>query len=587
VAEAIYSAAIMSRHTLAPVLLAAVLWAAGAVPLAASAVAEEASLSVRAVLEGEGVLPLAGRRLDRGALATLYHAREYAPIWVTAPEREAALVKALAEAPAHGLDAAAFVVPAAAPAERDLLLTDAFLRYGKALAQGRVSSAKLENDWALTAPDFDAAAALDAAASGDVGAVLAALAPAAPGYKRLQAALVQYRALDAGGGWPQLAESGKLKRGDSGAAVAALHQRLAAEGYLAEATGKEFDAALQAALKQFQAQHGIDVDGQVGHATYLALNVTAAEHVEQVRINLERWREMPRDWPETRIEVNVPAAWLTVIENGTPGLAMRAIVGAEKHPTPVLQARMNAVLFNPPWNIPTSIIKKEILPHLKRDPNYLDRNHYVYVTHNGASGIQQLPGPDNALGRIKFELPNEFDVYLHDTPSHPLFSRAIRTLSHGCVRLENPRELAVYVLTGAKANWSLKEIDDAIAVGDTRRVQMAHSIPVYLLYWTAFVDDRGAVEFRDDIYGRDLRLAAAMERRDAAERIAAIPAAVPPPVPGPTPAPASTPTPAPALTPPSAPAPAPNPTFGPGPTTLPISAPADSAGQMQSKTAAD
>jgi murein L,D-transpeptidase YcbB/YkuD len=576
VAEVIYSAAIMHRHAFAPIFLAAVFWAAGPPPLPASAAAEEASPSVRAVLEGEGVLPLVGRRLDRGALATLYYARNYAPIWVTSPEREAALVSALAEAPAHGLDAAAFAVPAAAPAERDLLLTDAFLRYGAALAQGRVSSAKLENDWALPAPVFDAATALDQAAAGDVGAVLTALAPTAPGYKRLQAALRWYEALDAGGGWPQLPEGGKLKRGDRGAAVAALRQRLAAEGHLAEAGGKEFDAPLQTALTQFQAQHGIEVDGQVGHATYLALNVTAAARVEQIRTNLERWREVARDWPTSRIEVNVPAAWLTVIENDAPALAMRAIVGAGQHPTPVLQARMNAVLFNPPWNIPSSIIKKEILPHLKRDPSYLDRNHYVHVTHNGASGIQQLPGPDNALGRIKFELPNEFDVYLHDTPSHPLFSRAIRTLSHGCVRLENPRELAVYVLTGARATWNLKEIDDAISVGDTRRVQMAHSIPVYLLYWTAFVDDGGAVEFRDDIYSRDLRLAAAMAQRDAAERVAAVPTAVPTAA---SPTLAPVPAPVPAL--------APNPTFGPGQITQPISAPADSAGQMQSKTAAD
>jgi L,D-transpeptidase YcbB len=566
----------MSRHALVPVLLAALLWAAGDLSLASCASAEEAGLSVRAVLEaGEGVLPLAGRELDRGALAILYHARDYAPIWVSAPEREATLLKALAEAPVHGLDAAAFTVPAAAPAERDLLLTDAFLRYAKALAQGRVSSAKLENDWALPAPVFEASAAVDQAAGGDVGAVLAALAPAAPAYQRLQGALQRYQALNAAGGWAQLPEGGKLKRGDSGKAVAALRQRLAAEGYLAEAKGKEFDAALETTLKQFQMQHGIDVDGQVGHATYLALNVTASAHVEQIRANLERWREMPRGLPETRIEVNVPAAWLTVIEHEAPGLAMRAIVGAESHPTPVLQARMNAVLFNPPWNIPASIIKKEILPHLKRDANYLDRNHYVHVTHNGAPGIQQLPGPDNALGRIKFELPNDFDVYLHDTPSHPLFSRAIRSLSHGCVRLENPRELAVYVLTGAKADWGLKEIDDAIADGDTRRVQMAHSIPVYLLYWTAFVDDGGAVEFRDDIYGRDLRLAVAMTARDAADRIAGAPTPVPVPLP------------APALAPPPASAPAPKPTFGRGPTTLPISAPAASAGKMQSKTSAD
>jgi L,D-transpeptidase YcbB len=592
---AIYFAATMLRHVLAPALLSALLWGAVAVPFPAAAAAEQegldGGLSVRAVLEGEGVLPLAGRRLDRGALATLYQARDYAPIWVTAPEREAALIEALAEAPAHGLDAAAFVVPAAPPAERDLLLTDSFLRYAKTLAQGRASSAKIESDWALRAPDFDAAGVLDRAAGGDVAAVLAALAPEAPSYKRLQAALLRYRAIDAAGGWPLLPEAVKLKRGDSGAAVAILRQRLAAEGFLTEAKGKEFDAAVQAALKRFQLQHGIDVDGQVGRATFLALNVTAAARVEQIRANLERWREMPRDWPETRIEVNVPAAWLTVVEHNVPGLAMRAIVGAEKHPTPVLQARMNAVLFNPPWNIPTSIIKKEILPHLKRDPSYLDRNHYVYVTHNGASGMQQLPGPDNALGRIKFELPNEFDVYLHDTPSHPLFSRAIRTLSHGCVRLENPRELAVYVLAGAKSSWGLDEIDGAIAGGDTRRVQMARSIPVYLIYWTAFVDDDGTVEFRDDIYGRDLRLARAMEARDAAERITAAPAAGAPRVSSPAPAPPPAPVPAPAVAPPPAPSPppspVPNPTFGPGPTTVPISAPATAPALIRLKSTVD
>jgi L,D-transpeptidase YcbB len=577
-AMAIYFAAIMFRRTLFPVLLAVLLVAAGSIPRAAAA--EDAIPSVRAVLEGEGVLRLAGKPLDRGMLATAYYARAYAPVWVTAPEREAALIKALAEAGAHGLDPTAFAVPAAAPAERDLLLTDAFLRYGQALTQGRVSSAGLESDWALPRPDFDAAAALERAASGDVGAVLAALAPAEAGYKRLQTALQRYEALAAGGGWPALADSGKLKRGDSGPAIAALRQRLYAEGYPAEAKGKDFDAALQAALKQFQAQHGIEVDGQVGPATYLALNASAATRVEQIRDNLERWRQTPRDLPGTRIEVNVPAAWLTVVENGVAGLGMRAIVGAEKHPTPVLRARMNAVLFNPPWNIPTSIIKKEILPHLKRDPGYLDRNHYVRVSHNGAPGMQQLPGPDNALGRIKFELPNEYDVYLHDTPSHPLFSRAIRSLSHGCVRLENPRQLAVYLLATGKTAWGLKEVDDAIAEGDTRRVPLARSVPVYLLYWTAFVDDDGTLQFRDDIYGRDLRLAAAMATRDAAERVVVAPAA-PPVAPAPETMPEAMP--APSLS----PSPPPSPLFGPRRPTIPISAPAETSDRIPSKVAGD
>jgi murein L,D-transpeptidase YcbB/YkuD len=523
----------MPRPSLAPLLLVTLLLTLGAPSLVPAAAAQEgADAALVSLLAGDGGLRLAGRSLDREMLAKLYAVRGDRPIWLAAPERAAALMRVLSGAAAHGIDPAAFAVPEASPEERELLLTDAFLRYATALAQGRVRSAVIESDWALPTPAFDVEATLDLAASGDPEMVLAGLAPAEPGYQRLQAALVRYRAIVAAGGWPRVPEAGKLMLGDSGATVAKLRRRLIAEDFLpADATGTEFDAALEGALKRFQAGHGIAVDGRVGHDTYEALNVPAVARLEQIRDNLERWRETPRDWPANRIEVNVPAAWLTVIEHGVVGLSMRAIVGAEEHPTPVLRARMNAVLFNPPWNIPTSIIRKEILPHARRDPHYLDRNHYVYVGATGRSPLQQLPGPDNALGRIKFELPNIYDVYLHDTPTHPLFSRVMRTLSHGCVRLEDPRELALYVLAGGKTSWSLDDIDGAIAQGDTRRVPLAHSIPVYLLYWTAFADPDGAVEFRDDIYGRDLRLAAAMDARDAEERPApAPPAAAPGPI---------------------------------------------------------
>jgi L,D-transpeptidase YcbB len=527
----------MLRTPLVPSLLAVLLLAAGAPFAVPAAVASEAaqdglSSALQSLLAGDDELKLDGRTLDRPLLAKLYGARDNQPIWVDAPEHESALATALAGASAHGIDPAVFAVPKAKPEERELLLTDAFLRYAAALAQGRVSSAQIESDWAMPVPRFDAAAALDRAAGGDPAAVLEALAPGDPGYKGLQEALLRYRAILAAGGWPRVPRVGKLVRGDVNAAIVTLRRRLIAEGFLpADDAGREFDEVLETALKHFQALHGIAVDGQVGHDTYEALNVPVAARLEQIRDNLERWREMPREWPATRIEVNVPAAWLTVIAHGEDVLAMRAIVGAEQHPTPVLRARMNAVLFNPPWNIPDSIVRKEILPHMRRDPHYLDRNHYVYVGAPGRSALRQLPGPDNALGRIKFELPNIYDVYLHDTPSHPLFGRVIRTLSHGCIRLEDPRDLAFYVLSGTKTSWSLEDIDGAIAEGDTRRVPLEHSIPVYLLYRTAFVDPDGAIEFRDDIYGRDVRLAAAMDARNATERLAA-PSPLPPP-PGP------------------------------------------------------
>ena len=515
----------MLRTVLAPPLLAALLLAAGLPVVRAAAPEPATAAGIKSLLDGEGELQVAGRTLDRGLLEQLYTARQDEPIWDAG--RQAALQEAIAGAALQGIDPAMFAVPKAPPDQRELLLTDTFLRYAGVLAHGLVNSATLETDWSLPVPLFDPAAALDAAAQGDPARVLARLAPPEAGYQGLVEALAQYRAMAAAGGWKRLPETGKLQLGDSGPAVERLRRRLAAEGYLSAdaAAGADFDDALDAAVRRFQAQHGIAVDGRVWHATYVALNVSVSARIEQIRVNLERWRETPHRWPGSRIEVNVPAAWLTVIAHDEPGLTMRAIVGAADHPTPVLRAWMSAVLFNPPWRIPDSIARKEILPKAKRDPHYLARNHYVYVGAPGRSALQQLPGPDNALGRIKFEVPNIYDVYLHDTPSHPLFGRVLRDLSHGCVRLEDPRDLAVYVLSDGKTTWTLQDIDGAIAEGDTRRVPLAHGIPVYLLYWTAFVDTDGSVEFRDDVYGRDDRLAAAVQVRDAEERLGIVPPA--------------------------------------------------------------
>ncbi len=508
----------MLRALIFLALLAASVLAAGPVPLPASAAAEAvAAPGLKELLTGEGPVVVAGRMLDRAVLFPLYENRDFAAIWATSPEREAALVAALKQAPAHGLDPAQFTVPAADTAERELLLTDAFLRYASTLARGQVDSAELEEDWALARPDFDAAAALERAANGDAGAVLASLAPAFPGYKALQGMLARYEALAAAGGWSPVPGTTKLKRHDKGPSVAALRARLEAEGYdtgraATAAQRAYFSPELEAALKRYQARNGLAPDGTVGPGTYAALNISAAARVEQIRANLERWRELPRDWPALRIEVNVPGATMSVIENEAEVLTMKTIVGAEEHPTPVMRARMVSVLFNPPWNVPASIVKKEILPHVRKDPDYLDKNHYVYTE---TGGMQQLPGPSNALGRIKFELPNSFDVYLHDTPTHPLFSRAVRTLSHGCIRLEDPRRLALYVLNGQRGWTENADIDRAVDAGTTRRVMLHRTLPVYILYWTAFVNAEGEAEFRDDIYDRDKRLTAALTAKVA------------------------------------------------------------------------
>lgn len=504
-------------------------WAGPAMPSAAAAspdsVAPESAPTeprlpatpLEKLLVGEGELRLAGRLIDRDSLAAIYRDRGFRPLWDAA--KQEALLKALALADMQGLDPTDYAIPAAIDkVERDVLLTDAFLRYAAALAQGRVSLKDADPDWLIQAPPFDGGAALDRALAGDVGDVLSDLTPRDPAYLRLLAALQRYRDLAKTQAWGRLSLTVPLATGASGDEVHQLRRRLAAEGFLASDDGDTFDADLENAVKRFQMARGLAVDGSIGQGTLNALNVSAATRVQQIRLNLERWRSLPRNLPPNRVEVNVAAASAALYKNGEPVLTMKAIVGAPGHPSPVLRARIVSILFNPPWNIPSSIIIKEIRPALKKDPNYLAKQGYVYVEHDGGQQLQQPPGPKNALGRLKFEMPNSEDVYLHDTPSRNLFAKARRTLSHGCIRLENPRGLASALLAPLP-DADPSAINQAIDAGTTRSQALPHSEPVWLLYWTAFVDPDGTVEFRDDVYGRDHRLMAALATHDAGERL--------------------------------------------------------------------
>src|SRR5215468_10064405 len=357
----------LDKSTLIPprvaVAFSAFLIALAPVNLSAAAQAAPGATEIREALESTDALESGGLKLNRVTLVAAYQARDFEPAWV-APEMGDAFEVALGAAGRDGLDPESFDFtalksalssPALTPVGRELLLSDRFLAYARVMAQGRVPPSAIEDDWLLPQPEFDPAAVLNALAqSKDVGATLVALAPSAPAYDRLRRALERYEGLAAAGGWQPVVTDQKIEPKQKGEIVRALRARLTAEGDLdaAQARGDVFDPTAVAAMKRFQLRHGLEPDGRVGPGTLAALNVSAADRVQQIKLTLERWREMPRRFPAARVVVNAASAELTLYRDGDAALTSRVVVGDVDHPTPVLAARIISALFNPPWNVP-------------------------------------------------------------------------------------------------------------------------------------------------------------------------------------------------------------------------------------------
>jgi murein L,D-transpeptidase YcbB/YkuD len=417
-------------------------------------------------------------------------------------------------------------------ASADVVLTAAYASLGEDLLVGQVDPKTVGQSWHIDVRDENVDSALvRTLVKQPLDKAINAMRPNDEEYAALQKELVRFRDLVSKGGWKAIPAGKALKRGqsDSPERIAALRARLAAEGISvpeasssaasassqsgksasrpSASTGAVFDEGLAAAVAQFQARHGINVDSALGKETLDALNVPAEYRLGQIAANLERHRWLPRALGTRYIYVNVPAFQLQAFDKGEPVLDMKVIVGQEYEDkaTPVFSDSMETVVFRPYWNVTPDIQAKEIEPKLASDPGYLAANDMEYWNDGGARRIRQRPGPKNSLGFVKFLFPNDFNIYLHDTPNHELFDKDVRAFSHGCIRVEKPAELAQWVL-----GWDASKVDQAMREGpDNRSVKLPTKIPVYIIYSTAYLRD-GQLYFGNDLYHRDDALVKAL-----------------------------------------------------------------------------
>ena len=451
------------------------------------------------------------------------------------------LLAAVARAAEHGLNAEDYptaaidsLVQRGVPPDSlwhlDTQLTTVFFRYGSDVSRGRISPTTVDALWTTASRTTDLVRLLDSGlASGRLAAVLRTLPPPQPGYAGLRDALTWYRAVVAHGGWSSLSDGAPLGPGAVGRRVAELRRRLAVEGYRApvERDAERFDDGLDLQVREFQERHGLVADGIVGAATLRALNVPAVARLQQIALNLERWRWLPRSLGERHIVVNSAAFTLEIVDGGQTVVSMRAIVGRSDRPTPIASARVTDVIFRPVWYVPRTIAARELLPLVQRDLGYLAREgmrvfgdsttdggeidpstiDWIAVTESTFTyQLAQEPGATNPLGGMKLAFWTPFNVFIHDTPLRPLFTERLRAFSHGCIRVEGAADLAAYLLP----DWSVDSIQAAMTGGRERRVRLRRSIPLHLVYWTAWTADDGSVQFRNDAYGWDERLAAAL-----------------------------------------------------------------------------
>ena len=333
-----------------------------------------------------------------------------------------------------------------------------------------------------------------------------------PLYRGLKEQLSQYYTVAKNGGWPMIPEMKTLpKKGTSTPAIALLKKRLQLTGDLdGTDTSSRFNDTLEIAIKEFQSRHGITASGKLDKQTIEELNVPAKVRVQQLLMNMDRMRWIAVQPKGNLIVVNIPEFVLHVYEGSTKVFDIDIVVGKEGTNTMMFNGDLNQVVFSPYWNVPPSIVRNEILPAMNRNSNYLSsQNMEITGDDDGLPVIRQRPGGQNALGKVKFLFPNSFNIYFHDTPAKSLFNKDKRAFSHGCIRLKEPEKLANYVLRN-QPEWTPEKINAAMNSGEEKYVKVKDPIPVIITYYTAWIDEYGKLNFREDIYGHDKKLAEKM-----------------------------------------------------------------------------
>ncbi|AXY75845.1 murein L,D-transpeptidase [Paraflavitalea soli] len=388
----------------------------------------------------------------------------------------------------------------------ELMLTAQYFYYARHVWQGLPQKEVEAMDWFLPRKKIEKDALLDSLLRSPTDSFLAD-EPLYYQYYKLKDQLKEYRTIASQGGWPTIkADKKKYQLGDSGTAIKQIRAYLHVTGDLPPDDGSSlFDSTLARGIKSFQRRFGMNEDAVVGPAVIREMNVPVNQRIEQIVVNMERCRWVPARPMGEYLVINIPDYKLYVFNNDSALWNMNVVVGQAVHKTVIFYGEMKYVVFSPYWNIPPGILKNEVLPGIRRNPNYLASHRMEKV----GNSYRQKPGPANSLGLVKFLFPNSYNIYLHDTPSKNLFGRENRAFSHGCIRLAEPKKLAEYLLRH-QPEWTTDKITRAMNAGKEQYVTLKDPMPVFIGYFTAFVTSDGKLNFRQDVYNRDGRLAKTM-----------------------------------------------------------------------------